>query len=106
MQNNKVNIQENGLFVRGVVVSSAAKAIELKDNGGQRVIVSHEIATQPGVVLMDQFLDPRERTDVRVKDGQVIEYPKLEVFKPVTVRVTALDANKGRTVIKRGEVIA
>ncbi|WP_269537362.1 hypothetical protein [Cerasicoccus fimbriatus] len=106
MQNNKVNITENGLFVRGVVVSSTAKAIQMKDGSGPRVIISHEIGTQPGVVIWDQFLDPRERTDVRLKDDQVAEYPKLDLYKPVTVQVSAMEASKGRTVIKRGQVIA
>ena len=37
----------NGLFVRGVVMSSVAKALKRKDGTGMFVIAKHELALQP-----------------------------------------------------------
>ena len=39
----------NGLFVRGIVMSSVAKALKRKDGTGVFVIVRNEIALQPGL---------------------------------------------------------
>ena len=39
----------NGLFVRGLVMSSVAKALKRKDGTGMFVIARHELALQPGL---------------------------------------------------------
>lgn len=82
-----MKIEENGFFLRGVVVSSTAKVIQKKDGSGPLVIVSHEIGTQPGLICWEAFHDPVKRTDVRVVDGQAVEFPRLEPMKPITLKV-------------------
>ena len=63
----------NGLFVRGVVMSSTAKALKRKDGTGSFVVARHELALQPGLAVWEAFHDPK---DGKVKlDGEnVIEF--------------------------------
>jgi hypothetical protein len=48
----------NGLFVRGVVMSSTAKAHKRKDGTGVFVIARHELALQPGLAVWEEFHEP------------------------------------------------
>src|ERR1019366_5879144 len=95
----------NGLFVRGVVMSSTAKALKRKDGTGVFVIVRNEIALQPGLALWEAFHDPK---DGKVKlDGEnVIEFPKLPDFQPVTLKVLRWEEKDKRFVIKDAELVA
>ena len=65
----------NGLFVRGVVMSSMAKVFNRKDGSGKVVCVRHEFALQPGMAVWEEYHDPK---DGKVKlDGEnVVEFPK------------------------------
>ena len=94
----------NGLFVRGVVMSSAAKVHKRKDGTGVFVIVRHEIALQPGLAVWEAFHDPK---DGKVKlDGEnVVEFPKLPEFQQVTVKVWRWEERDKRLVIKDAEVV-
>ena len=95
----------NGLFVRGVVMSSTAKALKRKDGTGVFVIVRTEIALQPGLAVWEAFHDPK---DGKVKlDGEnVIEFPKLPDFQPVTLKVLRWEEKDKRFVIKDAELVA
>jgi hypothetical protein len=48
------------MFVRGVVMSSTAKAHKRKDGTGVFVIVRHELALQPGLAVWEAFHDPKD----------------------------------------------
>ncbi len=87
MDRKTVNISAGGLYVRGLVVSSSANAFQRKDGSGTVVKVQHEIATQPGVVVFEQYLSPKESLDVKVEDGKVTAFPRLEQFKELTLKV-------------------
>ena len=95
----------NGLFVRGIVMSSVAKALKRKDGTGVFVIVRNEIALQPGLALWEAFHDPK---DGKVKlDGEnVIEFPKLPDFQQVTLKVLRWEEKDKRFVIKDAELVA
>jgi hypothetical protein len=95
----------NGLFVRGVVMSSTAKAHKRKDGTGVFVIARHELALQPGLALWESFHDPK---DGKVKlDGEtVVEFPKLPEFQQVTLKVLRWEERDKRLVIKDAEVVA
>ena len=95
----------NGLFVRGIVMSSVAKALKRKDGTGMFVIVRNEIALQPGLALWEAFHDPK---DGKVKlDGEnVIEFPKLPDFQQVTLKVLRWEEKDKRFVIKDAELVA
>ena len=94
----------NGLFVRGIVMSSVAKVLKRKDGTGVFVIVRNEIALQPGLATWEAFHDPK---DGKVKlDGEnVIEFPKLPDFQPVTLKVLRWEEKDKRFVIKDAEVV-
>ena len=94
----------NGLFVRGVVMSSVAKVLKRKDGTGVFVIVRNEIALQPGLATWEAFHDPK---DGKVKlDGEnVIEFPKLPDFQQVTLKVLRWEEKDKWFVIKDAEVV-
>jgi hypothetical protein len=94
----------NGLFVRGIVMSSVAKALKRKDGTGAFVVARHEIALQPGMAVWEAFHDPK---DGKVKlDGEnVIEFPKLPEFKPVTLKVLRWEEKDKRFIIKEAELV-
>jgi hypothetical protein len=95
----------NGLFVRGVVMSSTARAHKRKDGTGVFVIARHELALQPGLAVWETFHDPK---DGKVKlDGEsVVEFPKLPEFQQVTLKVLRWEERDKRLVIKDAEVVA
>ena len=95
----------NGLFVRGIVMSSVAKALKRKDGTGVFVIVRNEIALQPGLATWEAFHDPK---DGKVKlDGEnVVAFPKLPDFQQVTLKVLRWEEKDKRFVIKDAELVA
>jgi hypothetical protein len=95
----------NGLFVRGLVMSSVAKALKRKDGTGMFVIVRNEIALQPGLATWEAFHDPK---DGKVKlDGEnVVTFPKLPDFQQVTLKVLRWEEKDKRFVIKDAELVA
>jgi len=94
----------NGLFVRGIVMSSTAKALKRKDGTGVFVIARHEIALQPGLAVWEAFHDPK---DGKVKlDGEnVTQFPQLPDFKQVTLKVLRWQEKDKRFIIKDAELV-
>jgi hypothetical protein len=105
-QNNPLPAN-NGLYVRGVVVSNRAKAFKRKDGSGTSIAVEYEIALQPGVAVWVRYFDPAKDNSVRVEGDQVVEFPKLKEFQQVTIRATKVrsDEHTGQLVIKAGELL-
>jgi len=66
--------------------------------------VTHEIATQPGVVEYSQFLDIAKEPGLRVQGDDVLEYPKLPDMKPVSLKVLSWKANDKKFIVTRGEL--
>ena len=99
-QGNKLN----GLFVCGVVMSSAASAHKRKDGSGVFVIVRHELALQPGLAVWEAFHDPK---DGKVKlDGEnVVAFPKLPEFQQLTLKVLRWEERNKGMVIKEAEIV-
>ena len=94
----------NGLFVRGVVMSSVAKVLKRKDGTGVFVIVRNEIALQPGLATWEAFHDPKDGK-VKLDGEKVIEFPKLPDFQQVTLKVLRWEEKDKRFVIKDAEVV-
>jgi len=94
----------NGLFVRGVVMSSTAKALNRKDGTGAFVIARHELALQPGLAVWEAFHDPK---DGKVKlDGEIVtQFPKLKDFDQVTLKVLRWEEKDKRFIIKEAELV-
>ena len=85
----------NGLFVRGVVMSSVAKVLKRKDGTGVFVIVRNEIALQPGLATWEAFHDPK---DGKVKlDGESAALGrKGHAVRHQGCRSSAMNAVSGR----------
>ncbi|HEX4121738.1 MAG TPA: hypothetical protein VH619_14040 [Verrucomicrobiae bacterium] len=99
------NDKLNGLFVRGVVMSSAAKAHKRKDGTGVFVIVRHEMALQPGMAVWEVFHDPKDG-QVKLDGENVVAFPKLPEFQQVTLKVMRWEERDKRFLIKEAEMVA
>lgn len=95
----------NGLFVRGLVMSSSAKSLARKDGTGRFVIVRNEIALQPGMAVWEAFHDPKEGK-VKLDGEKVIEFPKLPDFQQVTLKVMRWEEKDKRFIIREAELVA
>ena len=78
--------QEPGIYVRGIPVSNEATMGNRKD-GTTWVRVRNELALQPGLAVFEQYFDPAKDNAIKVINEEVREYPRLEEFKPVTLKV-------------------
>lgn len=106
MDNKQTAISAGGLYVRGVIVSSQANAFQRKDGSGLVVKVSHEIATSPGVVLYEQYMDPKESADVKVEDGKVVSFPRLAQFSTVMFKVLRYRFDREKLILSAVEEVA
>ena len=95
----------NGLIVRGVVMSSTAKAHKRKDGTGVFVIARHELALQPGLAVWEAFHDPKDGK-VKLDGDNVVEFHKLPEFQQVTLKVLRWAEQDKRLVIKDAELVA
>lgn len=92
----------NGLIVRGIVMSSTAKAFNRKDGSGKVVCIRHELALQPGLAVFEEY---PELKDGKVKlDGDtVVEFPKLPELQQVTLKVLRWEERDKRLIIKEAD---
>ncbi len=92
----------SGLFVRGVVMSSEAKAFNRKDGTGKVVCIRHELALQPGLAILEQYPELRE---VKLEGDKVVDFPKYPQFKQITLKVTRWEERDKRMVIKEAQLM-
>jgi hypothetical protein len=100
-QNDKLN----GLFVRGVVMSSTAKAFNRKDGTGKVVCIRHELALQPGMAVFEEYPDLKDGK-VKLDGDNVVEFHKLPEFQQVTLKVLRWEERDKRLVIKEAQMVA
>ncbi len=93
-------LTESGIYIKGVVISSKAQKITKKD-GGVLAIVKHEISTDPGVVVLQEFLDPKVDLHVKIEGDEVSTFPKLEQFKSVTVKAESIEDKRGHATVSK-----
>jgi hypothetical protein len=94
----------NGLFVRGMVMSSTAKVFNRKDGSGKLVCVQHEIALQPGLAVWEEYHDPKDGK-VKLDGDKVVEFPKLQEMQQITLKVLRFEERDKRLVIKDAQVV-
>lgn len=97
-------LTENGIFIRGVVISNSARKITKKD-GNVLALVKHELALQPGIAVLERFLDPKENTEITIEGDTVTKYPKLKDFEPVAVKVTKVRETNGQLSTSSWDVV-
>jgi hypothetical protein len=95
----------NGLFVRGVVMSSTAKVFNRKDGSGKVVCVRHEIALQPGMAVFEEYPDLKDGK-VKLDGDNVIEFHKLPEMQQVTMKVMRWEEKDKRFIIKEAQMVA
>ena len=95
----------NGLFVRGVVMSSTAKAFNRKDGSGKVVCIRHELALQPGMAVFEEYPDLKDGK-VKLDGDNVIEFHKLPEMQQVTLKVLRWEERDKRFLIKEAEMVA
>ncbi len=104
---NKLNLKP-GVYVSGSILSSTVSLHNRKDGSGQFVRVSHELATRPGVLVLEQIYDPVKDAGVKVEGGKVMAYPAYPEDKPITLKCEpgAIREFKGKVKITKAEIIA
>ena len=95
----------NGLFVRGVVMSSTAKVFNRKDGSGKVVCIRHELALQPGMAVFEEYPDLKDGK-VKLDGDKVVEFHKLPEMQQVTLKVLRWEERDKRLVVKEGEMVA
>ena len=95
----------NGLFVRGVVMSSTAKAFNRKDGTGKVVCVRHELALQPGLAVFEEYPELKDGK-VKLDGDNVVEFHKLPEFQQITLKVLRWEERDKRLVIKEAQMVA
>lgn len=106
--NQKIDTEKelNGIFVKGIVISSTAKAFDRKDGSGKTVLTKHEIALRPGIAVWESFLDPKEHRELELEGNEVVRFPHVEDFEPINLRVHRFSEANGVMQIKKAEWIA
>jgi hypothetical protein len=94
----------NGLFVRGVVVSSSAKVFNRKDGSGKIVCIRHELALQPGLAIFEEYPDLKDGK-VKLDGDKVVEFPKLPEMQQVTLKVLRWEERDKHLVIKEAQLV-
>ena len=95
----------NGLFVRGMVMSSTAKVFNRKDGSGKIVCIQHEIALQPGLAVFEQYPDLKDGK-VKLDGDKVVEFPKMPEMQQITLKVLRWEERDKRLVIKDAQIVA
>lgn len=92
----------SGVFVKGVVVSARARYMKSKNGKEDSVVVSHEIATQPGIVTWDRYHSVGE---VKLQGETVLEFPRVADFQQVVLHVEKYRIFNEKLIVS-GKIIA
>lgn len=95
-----LNIPEGGLYVKGVSVSHNATTGLSKKDGTRWVRIQHEIATQPGLVVLEQYCDPATLQEIKIEGNKVVGYSHFKEMETVILKVTRYRMDRDRFVIQ------
>ena len=95
---------KSGIYISGVVISNEARTIKLKD-GSTRVSVKHELALDPGLIVLDRFIDPNTTNEVKVVGDEVKDFPMLKKFEPIMVRAQKVKEYNGQMTASDWELV-
>jgi hypothetical protein len=101
----ELKLPRNGFYVKGVVISTAARLFKRKDGSGVGVRVITELALQPGVATYERFYDPAKDTEVKVQGEQIVSFPKLADFTSLTLRVEKYRVYDDKLIITAAEKV-
>jgi len=86
----------SGIYVRGVVISHQARTVRSKKDNQLYGIISHELAVQPGIVILERMVSPAEEPGFEMEGDTVKAYPHFELFKEVEVRAGKVREYEGK----------
>ena len=95
---------KSGIYINGVVISNEARTITLKD-GSTRVSVKHELALDPGLIVLDRFIDPNTTNEVKLVGDEVKDFPTLKKFEPIIVRAQKVKEYNGQMTASDWELV-
>jgi hypothetical protein len=104
-KSNAASEKLNGMFVRGVVVSSSARVFNRKDGSGKIVCVRHELALQPGLAIFEEYPE-LNAGKVKLDGDKVVEFPRLPEMQQVTLKVLRWEERDKHLVIKEAQMVA
>lgn len=88
-------LAQNGIFVRGVAISNSAIKITTK-TGGVLALIKYELAIEPGTIVLQEFVDPKDNPQVQIEGDEVTKFPLLELYKPYKVKAIKLEDVRGQ----------
>lgn len=86
-------------------MSNRATVRKKKDGSGSLVNVQTEIATQPGVVVCDEWIDPATSEAVEIENGEVKRFPSIPQLADVLIRAGRFRVFNGQLVVSNIERI-
>ena len=66
------------------------------------VKVQHEIAAHPGIVLLEQYLNPKETDEVKIEGDKLVACPPLPQWQTVTLKVLRYRFDRERFIVTSG----
>lgn len=100
-----INIPTGGLYARAVTVSHSAITGISKKDGSRWVRIQHELATQPGLVVLEQYCDPAKYPDIKIEGDKVVAYPHFKDMEPAILKITRYRMDRDRFIIQSAERI-
>ncbi len=97
--------RENVGYLLIFPTSSQASTGVHKD-GSRWVRVRNEIALKPGLAVMKQYFDPAQDSEVKVVGEEVKEYPKLEEFKDIFLRILRFKTYNEQFIIQEFVIVS
>lgn len=68
------------------------------------VIVTYELALQPGLAIYERFLDPKDG-EITLKGEQLVDFPQLPETQPVTLLAKKFHVDNDRLVVREAELV-
>jgi hypothetical protein len=99
-------IPAGGLYARAVTVSHSARTGISKKDGSRWVCIQHELATQPGLIVLEQYVDPAKYPDIKIEGDKVVAYPHFKDMETVILKVTRYRMDRDRFIIQSAERVA
>lgn len=106
MDMKDLNIPTGGLYARAVTVSHSASTGISKKDGNRWVRIQHELATQPGLIVMEEYCDPVKFPEIKIEGDKVVAYPHFTEMETVILKVNRYKVDRDRFVIQSADRLA
>ena len=104
-EENNTHIQEDGLYLKGVVISTRAHAFESKRDQRIQVVVNVELSCGNDIVTWSRYVDPQDDEGIRMEGRNVVGYPAPEKLSTVTLKVLRTRSFNNRLSVTSAELL-